>query len=135
MEHLSKKNNAWVQVTNQRFFRGRGDVVKLGHINKNFVKNSKNKDPALVWLNTHHYAWISLDILEMLGKTVLTILWLWICQIILHVQQAFEDTLGSKCARAQNIAWLYMQGLHRVLNMSKFASMYLNNAWIPLNMP
>ena len=117
LEHFSKKNNAWVQVHNQKFFRGRGDVAKLGHINKNFVKSSKNKGHVLVWLNTYHYAWISLNVLEMLGETILTMLWLWICLIILHVQQAFEDTLGSKCARVQNIAQLYMQGLHRVLNM------------------
>ena len=36
---------------------------------------------------------------------------LWICLIILHLRQAFEDALSSKCARVLNMAWLYMQGL------------------------
>ena len=56
---------------------------------------------------------------------------LWIRLIILHIRQAFEDALGSKCARVLNMPWLYMQGLHRFLNVW----IYLNNAWIWLNIP
>ena len=40
----------------------------------------------------------------------------------LHVRQAFEDTSGSKCVRVLNMARFYMQGLYRVLNMLKYAS-------------
>ena len=70
---------------------------------------------------------------------------LWICLIILHVLQDFENALGSKCARVLNMAWLYMQELHRLLDMSEYGSICLNNAsvcfniaeysWMPLNIP
>ena len=49
-----------------------------------------------------------------------------ICTIILHVRQVFEDASGSKEARVLNIARLYMQGLHRVLNMPEYAPTCLN---------
>ena len=55
------------------------------------------------------------------------------CLIILHVQQDFEDALGSKCGKVLNMAPLYMQGLYRILNVSKHGSICLNNAWICLN--
>ena len=58
---------------------------------------------------------------------------LWICLIILHVWQTYEDVSGSKCVRVLNIAKLYMQRLHRVLNMSEYASVCLSNAWIWLS--
>ena len=37
----------------------------------------------------------------------------------------FEDASGSKFARVLNMARLYKEGLHRVLNMSEYG---LNNA-------
>ena len=70
---------------------------------------------------------ISLKILE---KTVLTMLELWIFPITLHVCQAFEDTLNPKCAWVLKMTWLCIQGLHRVLNMSEYGSICLNNAWM-----
>ena len=60
---------------------------------------------------------------------------LWICMIILHVRQAFEDTSGSKYARVLNMARLHMQGLRRVPNISHYGSIRFNNAWRCLNMP
>ena len=40
-----QKNNAWVQVLNQKFFRAGGwRFVELGHFNKYFVKNTRKKD-------------------------------------------------------------------------------------------
>ena len=83
-----------------------------------------------VWLNMHHYLWISLNILEKAWKTILTMTGLWIFLIILHVWQAFEDTSDSKCARVLNKAWLCIQELCRVLNMSVYSSICFNNAWM-----
>ena len=40
----------------------------------------------------------------------------------------FEDALGSKYVRVLNMVQLYMQGLHRVPNMSEYGSVWLNNA-------
>ena len=48
--------------------------------------------------------------------------------IILHVWQDFKDALGSKNVRVLYMAELYMQGLHRVLNISDYLSIRLNNA-------
>ena len=54
---------------------------------------------------------------------------LWLCLIILHVGQAFEDTLGSKCARA--LKWHgcicndYIE-LWICRNMPEYALMSLN---------
>ena len=47
---------------------------------------------------------------------------LWVYLIILYVQQAVEDTSGSKCVRALNMALLYMQRIQRVLNMAQYAA-------------
>ena len=47
---------------------------------------------------------------------------LWICLIILHVGQVFEDPLSSTYTRFLNMAQLYKQGLHRVLNVFEYAS-------------
>ena len=77
---------------------------------------------ALPSLNTPKYPWKCLHKL------------FWLCLIILHVPQAFEDYTGSKCARVLNMARFYMQGLHRVLNMSEYGSINISNAWISLNM-
>ena len=60
---------------------------------------------------------------------------LWICTIILHVRQAFEDASGSKQARVLHMARLYKQGLRRVRNMSDYGSIHLNYARIYLNLP
>ena len=55
--------------------------------------------------------------------------------------QTSENTLGSKGARVLNMAWLYMQGLYRVVNMSQYAWICLNilnkpdHYWIWLNVP
>ena len=49
---------------------------------------------------------------------------------ILHIGQAFEDASSSEYGTV-----VYMQGLHRVLNMSEYDSVCLNNARIYLNMP
>ena len=35
-------------------------------------------------------------------------------------RQAFEDTLDSKHGRVLHMARLYMQGIHRVLNLSEY---------------
>ena len=51
-----------------------------------------------------------------------------IYQIILYVRQTFEDALVSKYATVMNMAWLYMQGLYRVVNMSEYSSIYRSNA-------
>ena len=48
--------------------------------------------------------------------------------IVLHVQQAFEDALGSKYARVLNKAPMDMQGSRRVPNISDYDSITLNNA-------
>ena len=50
------------------------------------------------------------------------------CMIILHVQQDFEDTSGSKKAMILNMAQLYMQGLHRVQSIFYYDSICVNNA-------
>ena len=55
---------------------------------------------------------------------------LWICLVILHVWQAFEDATGSKYGRVLTMAQLYKQGLHRVLDMFENTSVCLNNACI-----
>ena len=55
---------------------------------------------------------------------------LWIRLIILHIRQAFEDASCCKYARVLNMTRLYIQGLHKVLNMSKNSTICLNNAWI-----
>ena len=55
---------------------------------------------------------------------------LWIFLIILHVWQAFEEASDSKCARVLNMEWLCIQGLHKVLTMSEYGSICLNNAWM-----
>ena len=34
-----------LQVRNQKFFRGRGGFVKLGHLDKHFIKKSRKKAP------------------------------------------------------------------------------------------
>ena len=47
---------------------------------------------------------------------------------ILHILQAFEDASGSKYDRVLNMVRFYMQGLRRVLNMSEYGSIRLNNA-------
>ena len=60
---------------------------------------------------------------------------LWICLVILNVQQALEDAFVSKCIRVLNMAQFYIQGLRRVLNMTEYGSICLNNAWICLKMP
>ena len=52
------------------------------------------------------------------------------CLVILHAQQAFEDVLGSNCIRVLNMILLYMQGILRVLNISRYDSVCLNNARI-----
>ena len=44
-----------------------------------------------IWLNMYQYPWASLNTLKMLERTILIILGLWICMIILHIRQAFED--------------------------------------------
>ena len=42
-----KKDNAWVQVSNQKHFRAGGvGFVKLGQFNKRFVKNTRKLGPA-----------------------------------------------------------------------------------------
>ena len=61
---------------------------------------------------------------------------LWICVIILHVWQVFEDVPGSKCAKVVNMARMYMQGLHRFPNISEYPQYYWINcsqlAWSSL---
>ena len=65
------------------------------------------------------YASISLNIPEYPWKCLSKLFWL--CLIIIHVQQAFEDALGSKFG-----FWIWHgcihKGLDRVLNMSKYGS-------------
>ena len=58
---------------------------------------------------------------------------LWICLIILNVQQTFENASGSKYGMVVS-----KQSLHRVLNMSEYDEICINNAWIVsicLNIP
>ena len=87
-----------------------------------------------MWLSMHQHPWISLNIsLKVLEQNVLTLPGLWICLITLHVRQAFEDGSGSKMCQSSDMAWLYVQRLRRVLNMSEYGSIYLNTAWICLN--
>ena len=49
---------------------------------------------------------------------------------MLRVPQVFEDAWGSKCPSVLNMIRLYMQGLHRILNITEYASMSQH-----LNMP
>ena len=86
-----------------------------------------------VQLNMHQFLWISLNIFENAWKNSPDYATAMRCLIILHVQQDFEDALGSKCGKVLNMAPLYMQGLYRILNVSKHGSICLNNAWICLN--
>ena len=90
--------------------------------------------PSCAPVGVAEYALITLSItkypLKMLEKTVLIMPGLWIYLIILRVPQAFEDAWGSKCARVLNMMRLYMQGLHRILNITEYASMYQH-----LNLP
>ena len=134
------KTTFWIENSTQRWTQSRPFLPKSGH----FFPFSKRVDEASSLLLVVHvsvteyefpeYLWISLKMLE---HTVLTMPWLWICMIILHVQQDFEDDSGSKYARILNMAELYMQGLRRVLSMSEFGSIHLNNACIciSLNLP
>ena len=77
-----------------------------------------------VFLNILENAWINCSMPE-----------LWMRLIILHVWQAFEDAPGSKCAMVLNVARLYMQGSHKVLNVSIWLNTpqwSLNTyAWMP----
>ena len=52
-----------------------------------------------VWLYMPQYPWVSLNILENLWRNcpVLTIPGIWICLVMLHIWQVFEDASGSKC--------------------------------------
>ena len=59
--------------------------------------------PIFTPVSVAEYASISF---KMLKWTVLTMPKLWICMIILHVLQAFEDALGSKQAMFLNMARL-----------------------------
>ena len=44
--YYTAKNNAWVQVRNQKFFQDRGEgLVELGQFDKNFFKNTRKKGP------------------------------------------------------------------------------------------
>ena len=62
---------------------------------------------------------------------------LWICLIILLVQQAIEDALHSKCVRVLNMAQFYMQGscteFWISLNMVQHAHVMPEYAWTWLN--
>ena len=49
---------------------------------------------------------------------------------ILHIRQAFEDASSSECGTV-----IYMQGLHRILNISEYRSKCLNNVRTYINMP
>ena len=42
--------------------------------------------------------------------------------------RALNNASGSKGAKVLNMTRLYMPGLHRVLNMSEYGSVYLNNS-------
>ena len=85
-----------------------------------------------VWLNKHQYPWISLKVLE---NT-----WINCCDSVstlnMHDHLTYLtgfDASGSKCAKVLNMARLYMQGLCKVLNMSEYGSIVLNNASICLS--
>ena len=86
------------------------------------------KSPSCV--NVNEYASISLNIPEYPWKclhNVLTMPGLWGYLVILHFRQAFEDASGFKCLRVLNMARLCMQGLHIILNMSEYGSIYIKN--------
>ena len=87
-----------------------------------------------ICINIPEYPQISLKLLE---QPVLTMSGLWICLIILHVSQAFEDAQGLKYVRFFNMALLYMQALHKVLSMSEHGSICMNVSLClnALNMP
>ena len=52
-----------------------------------------------------------------------------------HKYMPLEDSSGSKCARVQNFARLYMQGLYRVLNISEYGWITPEYASVCLNVP
>ena len=125
---LKGKFNEQVVIT-KAFF------PKLGHFFR-FSKKGRGGHPlppSFVNVSVAEYASISLNILENASINC-SMPGLWICLIILHVRQAFEDASGSKYARILNMAHLYMQELHIVLNMSECGSISFNNAWRCLNM-
>ena len=63
----------------------------------------------------------------------MTTLGLWIYLVIWLVRLAFENASDSKWVRVLIMTWLYMQGLHRVLHMSEYGSIWLSNNWVCLN--
>ena len=87
-----------------------------------------------VWLNMCQNPWIFLNTFENAWINCFDFPVALSCLIILHAPQTFEDVLGSKCARVLNMTRLHMQGLNRVLNLSEYGSICLNNAWICMNM-
>ena len=84
---------------------------------------------ASIFMNMNKYPWKCLN-------KLLTMPELWIHLIIWHVRQTFEDASGCKWAVVLNMAWLLMQRLCRVPNithdgslpsiMPEDASKYLN---------
>ena len=76
----------------------------------------------LTLVSVDEYASIFLNIPKYPPKCLhnfLTVPRLWICPVILHVRQVFENASDSKCVRVLNMTRLYMQRLHRVLNLSE----------------
>ena len=120
-----------------RSIQSRGDFMELGHFN-HIIKNTNRElrlykttfwmeDLTQRWIKSEHYFWFSKKCRMGLPHypwkcldNVLTMSGLSICLVILHVWQAFEDASESKCVRVLNMAQFYMQGLNRVLNMSKY---------------
>ena len=72
------------------------------------------------------YDWSSYMFNSLLKMSrVLTVSGFWICLIILHVQQAFEDILSSDYARALNMPYHLR---YKVLNMSQ--ALNVQGFWI-----
>ena len=53
----------------------------------------------------------------------------------MHYHLTCSADSGSKEAWVLNVARLYVKGLRKVMNMSAYGSIRLNNAWIYLTMP
>ena len=138
------KTTFW--MTNLNSTQSRPFFSKSGHFFD--FKKSRGGPPLIppvahlwvlwMWLNMYQYPWASLNTLKMLEQTVLIILGLWICMIILHIWQAFEDDSKTQEVLNKPGFWIWHNWIWKSYAeswMSDYGSIPLNNAWICLSMP
>ena len=97
------------------------------------------------WTWSGHFLYLLPYIfLKIVELTVLTMPGLWICLIILHVRQAFENVSGSKGARGSMCKgytelWICLYKARYATIMPEYALTALNmpeeHGWILLNVP